>query len=198
MQIVSSDIAPPAAVNLAAASVDPATAQALLENAFERYTSVNGDIPVLPHSTEGGQAASEAIGNRMAAQFTNGDIYNFTIPPCDYRVRVTLDNVRKVVVSQTPVESAIAYASYVTVRIDQPLSGAEYLNASVKFPVVKVIARSGTPDDGAEFQESILSIADQTTRQFRSYSKDWAAKWVVREGAPGELAKVSTLLDRCR
>jgi len=192
LQIVSASIAQPAADTLAQYHVDAAQAQALLENAFERYLTQNADIPVLPH------ANNQAIGGVMAARFENGDAFNFVIPPPDYRIQLTLTNMRKVQVSKTDAETAFAYASYLDVMIDQPLSGSQYLDASFKYPVVKVIANSGTPDDASALQESLLAISDQITQQMGNPSDKWNDKWLVRQGQGGRFAKTPALIEQCR
>jgi hypothetical protein len=192
LQIVSASISQPAADTLAQSHVDPNQAQAFLENAFERYLTQNTDVPVLPH------ANNQAIGGVMAARFVNGDAFDFVIPPPDYRIQLTLNNARKVQVGHTDAETAFAYASYLDVLIDQPLSGSRYLDASVKYAVAVKIANSGTPDDAAEFQESLLAISDQITQQLSHPSEQWNDKWLVRQGQGGQFEKMPDLLEHCR
>src|SRR4029077_869530 len=105
-----------------------------------------------------------------------------------------MNNLRKVEVSRTAAETAFAYASYLDVTIDQPLSGSQFLGASFKYPVVKVISNTGTPDDASALQESLLSISDQVTRQFNDPSGKWSDQWLVKEGESGQLARMPDLL----
>lgn len=172
--------------------IDPDQTKELLANAFERYLSHNGDVPVLPH------ANNQVIGGAMAARFVNGDAFNLVIPPSDYQIHLTLDNLRKVQVSKTNSETAFAYASYLSVKIVQPLSGTHYIDGSFKFPAVKVIANSGTPDDVAAYQELLLTISDQVTQQFKNPSSVWTKQWLVQQGQPNQLQQMSGLLDHCR
>ena len=192
IQIVSTDIAQPAADELTKNGVDPDQAKELLTNAFERYLSRNGDVPVLPH------ANNQVIGGAMAARFVNGDAFNLVIPPSDYQIHLTLDNLRKVQVSKTDSETAFAYASYLSVTIVQPLSGTHFIDGSFKFPAVKVIANSGTPDDVSAYQESLLTISDQVTQQFKNPSSAWTKQWLVQQGRPNQLQQMPSLLDHCR
>jgi hypothetical protein len=192
IQIVSTDISQPAADELTKNAIDPDQAKELLTNAFERYLSHNGDVPVLPH------ANNQAIGGVMAATFVNGDAFNFAIPPSDYQIHLTLDNLRKVQVSKTDAETALAYASYLGVKVVQPLSGTQYINASFKFAAVKVIANSGIPDDVAGYQESLLAISDQVTQQFKTPSNAWVKQWLVRQAGPNQLQQMPSLLDHSR
>ena len=192
IQIVSTDISQPAADELTKNAINPDQAKELLTNAFERYLSHNGDVPVLP------QPNDQAINGVMAARFVNGDAFNFIIPPSDYQIHLTLDNIRKVQVSKTDAKTAFAYASYLSINIVQPLSGTHFIDGSFKYAVVKIIANSGVPDDVSAYQESLLSISDQITQQFKAPSSDWIKQQVVKLGAPNQLQKMSSLLDQCR
>lgn len=192
LQITSTSISPAAAQQLAQYRIDSNQAQELLENAFERYLTHNTGVPILPH------ANNQAIGGVMAARFVNGDVFNFVIPKPDYRIQLTLNNLRRVEVSRTAAETAFAYASYLDVTIDQPLSGTQFLAASFKYPVVKVISNTGIPDDASALQESLLSISDQITQQFNRPSKKWSDQWLVKETESGQLARMPDLLQRCR
>jgi len=192
LQIVSTSISAPAASELTLNHLDVNQAQELLTSAFERYLSRNGDVPVLPH------ASNQAIGGVMAARFENGDVFSFSIPSPDYRISITLSNLRKVEVSRTDAEIAFAYASYLDLNVSQPLSGNQYLDASFKYPTVKVISISGTPDDATAFQESLLAISDQVTQQLDKPSDQWGAKWLVQQGDSQQMAGMPALLERCR
>lgn len=192
IQVIPADSLQPANDELIRTGAKPDQAKELLTNAFENFLSSNGDIPVLPH------ANNQAIGGVMALHFVNGDASDLKIPQPDYEVHLTLDNLRKVEVSKTNAETAIAYASYLSINIVQPLSGTHFIDGSFKYAVVKVIANSGTPDDVAEYQESLLSISDQVTKQFRNPSSGWIKQQVIKLGAPDQLQNMPGLLDRCR
>ena len=192
IQISQVDISPDANAALLQYNITTPLAKGLLTNSFERYLSSNGNVPVLPHTND------QVIGRVMTANFMNGDVYNLDIPPSDYNIHLTLTNVRRIIVSRTAATTAYAYAAYVDVKVDQPLSETQYIDASVKFPIVKVLANTGTPDDSEGIQEVLLSIADQITKQWRQPSSDWSKQWLVRQSSPNQFAKMPSILDRCR
>jgi hypothetical protein len=192
IQIVSADLTPAAQSALAQYNIGDPLAIGLLTNSFERYLSSNDDVPVLPNSN------NQVIGGVMTARFMNGDVYQFNIPPSDYDVHLTLTNIRRVVVSSNDATTAYAYAAYVDVRIVQPLSGTQYVDASIKFPIIRVLANSAVPDDSEGFQEVLLAIADQITRQWRNPSSEWSKQWIVGQSASDKFAKIPVLLAHCR
>jgi hypothetical protein len=191
VQIVSSAIAPAAAATLTGSNIDDRRASELLISAFERYLSKNSNIPVLPH------ASDQVIGGAMALRFANGDVFNLKLPPPDYRIHLTLTNARKVQVSETDAASAWAYASYLDVWVEQPLSGQNILAASFKYPFVRVMAKGSEPDDTAAFEESLLTISDQITQNFNAPAKDWNRQWLV-DGDPGQIMRMPVFLAHCR
>jgi hypothetical protein len=192
IQVVSVDVSKAAADTLEASGVDPDSARNVLAGSFERYLSYNDNVPVLPYSND------QVIGGQMKLQFENGDIFNLKIPACDYRITLSLDSARKIIVGQTSSQIATAYASYVTLKIDQPLSGTVYLDDSVKWPVVKIVSTTGVAEDSSSFYESIMSISDEITKQLFKPSKEWASKWITREAQAGQMIQIAALLDRCR
>jgi hypothetical protein len=191
IQVVSADIAPAAAAVLAQNAIDLDQAKDLLANTFERYLSRNGNVPVLPH------ANNQTIGGVMAVHFVNGDTSELVIPPSDFQVHLTLNNLRKVEIGKTGAVTDLAYASYLDVSVVQPLSGTHY-DGSFKDAAILRIANSGTPDDASEYQESLLTIADQVTQQFKAPSRDWMKQFVVQQSQIDQLEKIPAVLDRCR
>lgn len=192
IQITEASVAPEAAAVLESAGMSADAGGTLLAYSFERYLSMNGRIPVLP------QTKGQAIGGAMSARFANGDSYNLQLPEPDFRIVLKLTNIKKIEVSRTGSEVAWAYASYVDAILLEPMTGHQFLDASFKFPVVKVISVNGELDDRSSFQESLLSISDQITSQFGSPSSEWLKKWGVRGVEPTEMSKLSQVLDKCR
>lgn len=192
IQLNSIELSDAAASQFAQVGLDRRHATLVLQHAFERYLSANGDVPVVPHST------NQAIGGTMALRLMNGDVFNLTLPVADYHVSLLLENARKVEISRTSSEVAIAFASYLSASISQPLSGTKFLDGSFKFATVKVVPSKGTVDERSAFQESLLAISDQLTRQFRTPSRDWSKQWVVRLSNQDAFEEVSQLLERCR
>ena len=192
IQIVDAKLEQPAIDGASSSGLAQGTMLRILENGFEQYLSKNVAIPVLPHSN------NQAIGGRMAARFINGDTYDLKIPTADYAIHLDLTDLRKIQIDQNAAKSAWAYASYLNVVIDQPLSGKQFINASFKFPIVKIMANGSVPDDRSAFQESIFSISDQITKAFASPSRDWESKWVVKESEAGQFRDISEVLSRCR
>lgn len=192
IQLKSVSVSDAAASQLSQSGLDPRQARLVLQHAFERYLSANGEVPIVPYSN------NQAIGGTMALRLMNGDVFNLTLPEADYHVSVVLENARKVEISQTKSGSGIAFASYLNASVIQPLSGTKFLDGSFKFAIVKVVSRDSTIDESSAFQESLLSISDQLTKQFRAPSEEWSEQWVVRLSDDDAFERVSELLEQCR
>jgi hypothetical protein len=105
---------------------------------------------------------------------------------------------RRVEVDHTDAETGYAYASYLKVTVDDSQSSSHILDASFKYPVVKIIANSGTPDDRSGIQESLLAISDQVTQQLANSTGEWLGKWLVDDSQRDNVRNMKSVLERCR
>ncbi len=190
IQVAAASLSPAAAQTLGSYGVSTQKGSYLLLSSFERYLSANCHIPVLPH------ANNQAIGGVMAARFADGSVFQFHIPQPDYVIRLSLQNARRVEISRTASERALAYAAYLKVVIDQPLSPQPVLSASFKYAAVKVLALGASPDNPEGFQEAIFSICDQVTRDFAAPNPSWEDKWVTDEQPTDALSTMPALMRR--
>lgn len=191
VQLAKPEIDQPAADTLAQYHIPQDKAEHLLINGFERYLSHNGNIPVLPFQKD------QVIGGAMALRFANGDVFNLKIPNPDYRIHLTLTNLRKVKISENAARIAWAYASYLHIAIRQSLTKEDLLSADIKYPVLKDIATDAYPDDVSAFETSLLTISDQITRAMQKPDDDWMDKWLVRDDKKS-FSDMPAFLDRCR
>lgn len=191
--VVSVDLADKARATLAeaTAAADPFVSFTALT--FSKFLSTNQAVAVLPYSK------GQAIGGKMSAVFANGDVYQLAIPEPDYAVHLTVRGFKKVKLDQTTAETAWAYGSYIHVTIDQPELAKTYLDADIKFAAVKKVpAGDVVENDWPAYQESLLSLLDQLTKQISARDKDWAGKWASGNQTIDQLEAVSTILGRCR
>jgi hypothetical protein len=177
---------------LAAVPVGPEQVKVFIAEAFDASLSKNFGIPVLPY------LAGQAIGGKMSARFANGDVYNFSLPEPDYKIRLTLRGFKKVEVDSNAQETGFAYASFFRVDVQQPLSLKSYLNAEFKYAVTKIVPKSVPHlDDWGAYQESMLSLLDGLTRQLAAPDDDWIEKWGGSTTKP-QLVAAGQALSRCR
>lgn len=191
-QVVDVNLEDKAVDTLASFGADQGQLKSLIADTFNADLSQNAAIPVLPY-TKG-----QAIGGKMSARFSNGEVFNLALPEPDYRIRLTVRGFKKVEIGSTASETAFAYASFFHVAVIQPLRGSPYLDGDFKFAAAKTVPKAViTIDDWAAYQESMLSLLDGLTKQFASPDSRWIEKW----GTDGELAQVQTAaqaLVRCR
>ncbi|MGB8839639.1 MAG: hypothetical protein WCC64_01075 [Aliidongia sp.] len=191
-QVTDVQIEDKAAQLLTAVAAEPEPVKVFIAEAFDASLSKNVGIPVLPY------LAGQAIGGKMSARFANGDVYNFSLPEPDYKIRLTLRGFKKVEVDSNAQETGFAYASFFRVDVQQPLSSKSYLNAEFKYAVTKIVPKSVLHlDDWGAYQESMLSFLDGLTRQFAMPDDDWIEKWGVSTTKP-QMVAAGQALSRCR
>ena len=191
--VVSVDIEDKARATLAEANTTADPFVSFTALAFSKFLSTNQGVAVLPYSK------GQAIGGKMSAVFANGEVYQLAIPEPDYAVHLTVRGFKKVKLDQTAAETAWAYGSYIHVRIDQPELAKTYLDTDFKFaPVKKVPTGEVVEKDWPAYQESLLSLLDQLTKQVSMQDKAWTAQWATGDQATDQLEAVSKILARCR
>jgi len=138
------------------------------------------------------------IGNQMAAQFTNGDVYQLEIPNPDYTVSFTVDRLRKLELDRTSSQIAYLYGLYATARVSQPLLEKDYANHQFKYAVSSTVPVGIRPDDPAAFEELVLSSINSFTQQISDPQREWVDKWGVTDGIQNAFLEIDDVLAKCR
>jgi hypothetical protein len=178
---------------LAESNVDIAAFESFIARSFGKFLSTNQGVAMLPYSQ------GHAIRNKMSARFANGDVYHLTVPEADYAIHLSVRGFKKVKLDANAVEAAWAYGSYIRVRVDQPELGKVYMDTPLKFAAVKRIPATVTGvDDFSAYQESMLSLFDQFTRQISAPDGDWVGKWTEGEAVLPQFTELARVIQRCR
>lgn len=192
IQVVDADISPEVSVALDKLGLDGEEFAARVGQNFSKYLSSNQTVPVLPFKK------GVVIGNKMAAQFTNGDIYQLTVPEPDYTVGISIDRLRKLELDRTSSQIAYLYGLYATIAVQQPLLERFYADHQFKFAVSSTIPVGVPSDDAAAFEELVLSSLNSFTNQISDPQRSWLEKWAVTDGMKDAFLEVNDVLSKCR
>jgi hypothetical protein len=133
---------------------------------FSKFLSNNQDISVLPY-TKG-----YAIGNKMAARFSNGEIYNLEIPEADYEIDLTLRGFKKVKYDETKAAASWIYGAYIKLKIFSSFDYKIFLDEKFKNGATKIIPIvQKNVCDWPAFQESLFVLFDKLTKEFSTEKK---------------------------
>ena len=130
---------------------EPAIMEQFLAQSFSAYLSSNQQVSILPYRKD------YAIGNRLAAQFSDGEVYQMSLPETDYAIELTLRGFASKEHDRIGSVASYVNASYHTVRFVQPLLDKTYLEAKFKKVVrSRQSLGAGEPDHWQPYFESIL------------------------------------------
>jgi len=140
----------------------------LIARQFSSYLSKNGNIPVLPYTKD------YAIGNKIATRFANGDVFNLKVPTPDYTISLDILGFKKVIYDQEVGGASWVYGAFMHVKVMEPLSNHIYLDATIKNGAVKIVPSSQTyVDDWAAYQDTLLDMMNQLTKQLINPDESW-------------------------
>ena len=146
----------------------PVNCKTYIAQNFSKFLSNNQGVSVLPY-TKGA-----AIGNKMAARFANGTVYNLKIPDPQYEIDLTLRGFKKVEGDSTNIESAWIYGAYINLKVFQPLLGKVYIDEQFKNGSAKRVPACQSLadiDDWPAFQDSLFYLFDKLTKEFATEKK---------------------------
>ena len=170
----------------------------LLAQSFGKFLSTNQGVSMLPYSK------GEALGNKMAMRFANGDIFNLEIPSTDFGINLTLRGFKKGSVGKTNSKEAFAYGSYMRIKLEQPDFGKVYFDKPIRNVAVKEVPITQTEvDDWAAFQESLFALFDKFSKEINDTDKKWAQKTTGSKKNDVKLVlkefdQFKKILDKCR
>jgi len=145
----------------------PEAFKTFIAQQFGTFLSSNLGIAILPYTT------GEAIGNTMACRFQNGSVFNLTIPKEDIALKITLRGFKKVKLDENTTGCSWAYGTFINFSALNPFQDS-IVNARFKSAAVKIVPSSQqTVSDWPSYQESMLSLFDQLTRQISLRESSW-------------------------
>lgn len=143
---------------------------------FSKFLSSNQEISVLPY-TKG-----SAIGGKMSARFSNGEVYMLEIPEAQFLIDLTLRGFKKVKFDEKKAGSSWIYGVYIKLKIFEPLLRKYYIDEKFKQGATKIIpASQKNVADWPAFQESLFVLFDSLTKSFSTERKFKSVKKVLEK-----------------
>ncbi|MBV1883271.1 MAG: hypothetical protein KUG82_16650 [Pseudomonadales bacterium] len=167
--------------------------ETLVANTFSQHLASNQQIPVLPY-TKG-----YAIGNKMAASFVNGEVYDLEIPDADFHIELRLNEFKKINVATTSLGSKWLYGTNLNIKVHQPDLGKVYMDSRIKKGVFKTVpASQKIVDDWAAFHASMIVLMDEFTTQLDHPGRAWAKGHSRNTNLKAEMRAFDQLIESCK
>ncbi|MBJ6984200.1 hypothetical protein [Luteimonas sp. MC1750] len=115
--------------------------RATLAHELSKTIAGNTGIGVLP------PASGEAIGKTMAARFSDGRVFQLSIPEPDYVVELQVDDWRRGVINETAAMRQELFGAFFSIRVTEPHSGTVYFHQPLRKGATKVVPATQTDVD---------------------------------------------------
>ncbi len=161
---------------------------------FSKFLAANQNISILPFGT------NKALGGKMAARLSNGDVFDLKIPAPDYEIRLRLDGLKKIQTVATSAGSNFVYGAFLTIDVVEPLSGRSYFNHQVKLGASRSLPATLEIDsDWPSFSEVAQQLFDEFTRALSGPDVAWARGHIIPpDQAATSMKSLKELIDSCR
>ena len=168
--------------------------ETLLAQTFSSYLTKNQNVSVLPY-TKG-----HAIGNKMALQIANGDVYNLKIPQETYAIDIVLRKFSKTNIGSNKYKSVWGYASYFAFQVSIPGENERFVDAKFRGLVTKSILKdeSHAVYDWAIYSESMNKLFDELTQHISHPDEDWLKNVTATKNIVAQLNKFNDIIKSCR
>jgi hypothetical protein len=165
-----------------------------IARSFEKYLSYNQQVSVLPYLKD------QSFGDVLPSRFSNGDVFTIAIPKPDFRIDLIVNKLKQGVLTESPVERMMGYASNIKVRVSQPEAAKIYLDADFRYVNQRVVPKSGVRfDDREMYLESIHRLFDVFAKQITIQDDEWIKTWSEGKGDVKEqMEEVATKVLRKR
>ena len=162
------NLAPRALEYLDSQNKNPEVYKTWVAQAFSKAFSSRLNMPVLPY-TKG-----QAIGAKMALQFSDGLASNFDVPPASYLAEITIRGMIKKTLGENDYLRKLSYIIGLGLKFEQPDMNEVYLSQNFQKGRVRDISKEqGEPNSWAEFEESLSVLFDQVAEQVEKKEKKW-------------------------
>ena len=111
-----------------------------------------------------------AIGNRMAGRFSNGEVYNLTLPDPDYIFNISVTNLK-----QQPFNNGdLLFAAQMRFVFQEPRQGKNYINGLFHYAVPKLVAKNQSDIDAwAAYVDVMEVLLDELVDQLGHPDGKW-------------------------
>lgn len=143
-------------------------AKSAVANQFSSALEGVANIPLEPYTI------GSTIG-KMAVAFSNDSAYNFKLPKPSYHIHLTLMGFKNVPYSSGAAGYSQIYGAFVHIKMIDPLVNKNYIDATFKNGVVKIIPRSQVTIAAGP---AYLSAINGLFVKFANSLNDPTGKWV--------------------
>lgn len=171
LQISQVNVAPEALAQLPEGlKTGSGVAEGWLADMFGEALLDKAGVPILPF-TKG-----YAIGNAMAMRFADGEVFNLKLPEPDYTIQVDLKGFKRVEYGSSAAGTSYIYAVYSHVKLGEPMSGKQYLDADFKNGEVKAVPVTQSEiDDFPAYADSLRGLFTKLSSSLGGQDSDWLA-----------------------
>lgn len=160
---------------------------------FSGSLSQHQHVPLLPYKVD------RAIGNTMAGRFSNGNIFNLTIPEPDFTINVSLVDAGTGLFKRSEHERVDYYYVTASIKVQEPLTGKVYMdtnvrNVEVKSRPVNQVAGSHT---GA-YEQTMTLLFDEFSQVLTAPNGDWAKNFTGKSDNKKQLVAVRNIINSCK
>ena len=160
---------------------------------FSQLLSSNQEISVLPY-TKG-----QAISNKLAGKYANGEVYALAIPEPDYAIVLSVLAFKKRLFSNQNAGNSYIYAAQAEFKFYEPLSGKIYYQGKLFNGESKVVPASQTEvDDWAAYNDTLKLLFHKVTQQLNSPDKSWFKKHSGNSKDFKSFKNLKRIIDQCR
>ncbi|ESQ88668.1 hypothetical protein [Asticcacaulis benevestitus] len=145
-------------------------------------------------------ASNQALGGKMAARLSNGDVYTLNIPAPDYELHLTLDGFKKVLVTDVPAGKGYVYGAFVTLMAVEPLSATRFFEAQIRVGVKRTQpATASEINDGPVFDEALQELFMEFTQAIEPADDAWARQNILpTQTAVSSMQALRKMIQTCR
>jgi hypothetical protein len=160
---------------------------------FEGQLSKSAYVPLIPF-TKG-----EAVGNKMAATFSNGDRYDFELPKKDYFINLELPGFKKH--SSADHDGFVSALGLTVVRVSDEGPGKKFVDASFTNNVWVVKGLSGkksVKNHWAIYESALSKLIEDLSRQIVSTDSKWLDIHAFGDDVGGQFDRFREILIKSR
>ena len=168
-------------------------AEAWVADTFSEAIANRMGIPILPYSS------GYAIGNVMSMTVADGTVYSLKLPEADYKFSLNVSKLKKVVFDEQAAGKSLIYGSYLTLKLEEPLSSHTYLNGQFKNGEAKVVsAMQLNTDDFPAYQDSMRGLFTKLSGVIAGDGNPWLKSAASGNDIDAQILATRELLKSCK
>ncbi|KWR90892.1 hypothetical protein RM96_07130 [Cupriavidus sp. IDO] len=194
VQVAKVEIGDKAMENLPASLTStPGTAQTWFADLLAEAISSKTDTPILPYSK------GYAIGNVMSMRIDDSTVFQLKIPTADYEITLDVEGLKKVKYGEAPAGASYIYASFASVRMEQPLAARPFLDSKFKNGEVKVVpVTQQYVDDFPAYSDSVRGLFNKLGESLAGKSSDWLKSSASASDINSQVKAAQQVLKSCQ